>query len=318
MNLRIVGAVHYHPGMGCPAKKRSAGLSKATVDERIEYHALGLLAASDQPLGSPALASYLRGQDIQVAEATAGRVLRELDRRGFTRALSKRGRELTDAGRERLAELTRLERLSDHSSEMLEAVDIRDLDALLDLLYARRAIEPEAARLAAERASPEERQRIGGLSDVQVRKAAVGESPNEVALDFHRLVFEASHNRMLTAIGRILLDSTNDPMASLLDRLADRKSEYPHLAHDHDMIQEAIRIGDAATAERAMRAHIDSLVSAVESSRRLMDSQRPQSSTVASGRAAPLPSREEAISGFRKSLRSLRGQESATSEAGLR
>jgi GntR family transcriptional regulator, transcriptional repressor for pyruvate dehydrogenase complex len=239
-------------------------LAEIHNDTSVEYLSLELLADEVHPVGSPRLAVHLNLRGVPVSEATAGRILRNLDQRGWTQALSKRGRVLTSAGRERFEELRRTERFNGHSSEMRQAVDVGNLDALLDLLRARRAIEPEAARLAAERATPDERRRISSLSREQTQRAEDGQSPNEVALDFHRLVVEASHNRMLTAMARVLLDSTNDPMGSILDQMSGRRAQYPHLAHDHHAIQEAICNGDPDTAEREMRAHLDTLIRAVE------------------------------------------------------
>lgn len=239
-------------------------MTTASAGERIELLTLELLAESDRPIGSPRVVERLANNGITMAEATAGRLLRDFDRRGLTQSFAKRGRILTADGAARLRRLRLLDKLNGHNAEMLRAIDVRDLDALLDLLYVRRALEPEAARLAALRATDEERDQIRAFAAEQVRAIDLGRQPNDAASRFHRAVAEASHNPMLGSIARVLLDSTNDPMGALLDAIGEQTGHHLTFAHDHFGIETAIRNGDAAAAEREMRTHIDELIADVE------------------------------------------------------
>ena len=69
-------------------------------------------------------------------------------------------------------------------------VDVRDLARISEV---RAALEPEAARLAAERATDEERDELAALSDQSKRGA------NLMALDerIHRAIYAAAHNHLL-------------------------------------------------------------------------------------------------------------------------
>ena len=116
---------------------------------RIERIALDTLACADGPVGASRLVEELSQHDIDLSEATAGRFLRSLDRRGLTRPMGKRGRLLTEEGRTRLQQLEILQRQGEHSALLVGAAMPVDIDELIDLLYVRRAVEPEAARHAA-------------------------------------------------------------------------------------------------------------------------------------------------------------------------
>src|SRR5438105_3637408 len=79
--------------------------------------------------------------------------------------------------------------------------DPRFLGEALEL---RRLIEPQAARLAAERATDEQ---ITALAEAHAALEAAGESLDafmEPDLRFHTLLFEAGHNELLEHMGGIL------------------------------------------------------------------------------------------------------------------
>ena len=234
----------------------------------MELTALGLLERSAQPVGSARLAGVLREAGIPVAEATAGRYLRRLDERGLTRTKGpKLGRVITEAGRRRLGELRRLRRQDEHGARVLRAVNGAEVGDLVDLLYVRRAVESEAARLAALRATDEELERIGVLSAFHVREVGEGRDSVEPSMRFHRAVAEASHNRMLVAVGLLLLDPANDPLEGLLAWIALEAGATPDQAADHLRLAEASRRRYAPAAEDRMRAHRDELIRSVEAYR---------------------------------------------------
>lgn len=231
----------------------------------IEFVALGLLAEADEPVGSARLAEGLRQAGIAVAEATAGRFLRQLDERGLTASLgAKRGRVITEAGRGRLAELRVRRRQDRHGERLRGAVRANDVDELIDLLHVRRAVETEAARLAATRATDEELAGLAAFAEALL--AAVGESHEsaEPSMHFHRMVAESSHNRMLIAVTLLLLDPANDPLERVLEAIAlDAGVTMDHVA-DHLRLAAVLRARDASGAEDAMRAHMDRLIRTVE------------------------------------------------------
>jgi DNA-binding FadR family transcriptional regulator len=228
-------------------------------EQKMELIALTLLEEADKPLGAGRLAEIYRSQGIQIAEATAGRFLRSLDEAGLTHRLGKQGRLPTKAGRRRLRELRLRSELTARGTQLAAAAKVQDLRELIDLLHVRRAIEAEAARLAALRAEPRELERITAAADMHVR--CIG-TPGRIghAHDFHLLVAQASHNRMLVAIASLLLEVHNERLAHLLDRLAAEAGLVLDTALEHAALADALRRREPDAAERSMRAHIDKLI----------------------------------------------------------
>lgn len=230
-----------------------------------ELTALELLERTHEPVGSVRLAEAFRQAGIPAAEATAGRYLRRLDEQGLARSPgAKLGRVITAAGEQRLEELRSLQRQDEHGARMLRAASGTGIGELIDLLYVRRVVETEAARLAAQRATDEELAELQALSACHVRAVGEGRDSVEPSMRFHRLVAEASHNRMLIAVVLLLLDPANDPLAKVLARIALDTGATLEQAVDHVGLAEALRTRDASAAEAAMRAHLDGLIRAVE------------------------------------------------------
>lgn len=238
---------------------------------RLERIALTTLASSDGPVGASRLGEELSRHDIEMSEATVGRVLRAFDRRGWTRPLSKQGRLLTDDGLARLHQLELLQRQDEQSAVLVGAATPTDVAELIDLLHARRAIEPEAARQAALRATEAERAAIREIAASHIHNVMDGHDHGSAAYEFHRLVAEASHNKLLHAMAQLTLDSSTASLANLLDFISAEAGALFTFAHEHNDIVHAILAHDADGAEAAMRTHLDDLISVVReySGRRL-------------------------------------------------
>ena len=244
-------------------------MTESTDPSALERITLTLLADSAEPVGSARLAEACRRAGLTIAEATAGRYLRQLDQRGLTHTTgARRGRLITDAGRARLAELQRLRRHDEYGATMLQAVATTEIAELLDLLHVRRAVESAAARLAASRATDVELAQIAAASHQHVRDVRGGHDTVEPSMNLHRLIAEASHNRMLIAVALLLLDSANDPLEKLLGQIALDTGETLDQATDHLLLAATLRSRDPDAAESAMRAHMDKLIHAVATYRR--------------------------------------------------
>lgn len=235
------------------------------VDQtHLEQIALTTLSAAEGPVGASRLAEEFSRHDIHLSEATVGRFLRALDRRGLTRPMGKLGRLLTEEGRARLQHLELLQRQGEQSAVLLGAATPNDIDELIDLLYARRAIEPEAARHAALRATDDERIAIRAVANSHIHHVMDGTEHGAAALNFHRLVAEASHNKILTAVADLTLDSSTSSLSTLLDFISTELGAQFAFAHEHSDIVDAIIARDADGAEAAMRQHVDDLIQVVK------------------------------------------------------
>ncbi len=226
---------------------------------RMELIALGLMARSDGPTGARRLAEAYRREAIDLAEATAGRFLRSLDEIGFTRTVGAQGRVLTDAGRRRLKKLLSQQQIDAQSALVAAAADVRTLDELIDLLHMRRAVEAEAARLAAIRATEEEIERLEAVAAIHT---TCFESCDRVkqSHNFHQLLAQASHNRMVSAVVELLLDPRNDELALLLDRIVVEAGVVSGMVSAHTKIAAALRRRNADKAEQLAREHIEMMI----------------------------------------------------------
>ena len=135
------------------------------------------------------------------------------------------------------------------------------VDQLLSLSELRRGVEPVAAALAAGRATAEQSRALAAaVVDMEVHGRA-GELEPYLRADqaFHRTLLEASGNEMLAALSGLV--------AEVLDGRTHHglmpARPNPEAVALHDAVARAVRTGDAAEAERAMRSIIDEASAAV-------------------------------------------------------
>ncbi|HEU5320595.1 MAG TPA: GntR family transcriptional regulator [Methylomirabilota bacterium] len=122
--------------------------------------------------------------------------------------------------------------------------------SLDQLIEARRLIEPEAARLAAFRATEADLKALGGALD---ERGAAGRHPRAVDIEFHRLVAAAARNPVHAVVTHALLELEAHVVAPRLE-LVDADRVEVDLAHRRIFAAIAERTPEAAQA--AMAAHI--------------------------------------------------------------
>lgn len=234
----------------------------------MELIALSFLDDQAQPVGSPRLVTEFRAAGIDVAEATVGRFLRVLDERGLTVRVGRQGRLITERGRQRLQHLRLVERLDERSAELVRLLHAGETDELIDILHLRRGVEGEAARLAAIRATDEERALLHAFAMSHHERVHAEEDGKPAALNFHLEVARASHSPIVEAAISLLIEPPNDPFMTVLDIITVQAGAQYGFAEEHGAVADAILDGDATAAEQAMRVHIDALIALV---RRFLD-----------------------------------------------
>ncbi len=125
-------------------------------------------------------------------------------------------------------------------------VDVRDLARISEV---RAALEPEAARLAAERATDEELGELAALSN-----RIVG-GTDLMALDesIHRAVYAAAHNHLLEkTLGEYYVLALRIWMIAL-----ERDQDVEEAVEAHRDLVQAIVAGDGDRAAELMRAHVE-------------------------------------------------------------
>ncbi|HWM39462.1 MAG TPA: FCD domain-containing protein [Streptomyces sp.] len=122
---------------------------------------------------------------------------------------------------------------------------------LRSLTMLRSAVEPVAARLAAELATPEECAELTEHALGLVRTSRGEQLPNYLVHDvaFHRVILRASRNEMFARLG--------DVVAAVLTGRTEHEVMFSDPRQEavtmHVQVAEAVREGDGATAERVMR-----------------------------------------------------------------
>ena len=132
---------------------------------------------------------------------------------------------------------------------------------LLSLSELRRGFEPVAAALAAERATPEQgRTLASAVADMEVHGRS-GDLEAYLRADqvFHRTLLQASGNEMIAA----LASTVDEVLAGRTHHDLMPARPNPVAIALHDEVGSAVRRGDAAGAERAMRRIIDEAADAM-------------------------------------------------------
>lgn len=128
-------------------------------------------------------------------------------------------------------------------------------DQLLSLSELRRGVEPVAAALAAERATPAQHGTLAQAVADMVVHASAGDLEAYLVADtrFHRTLLDACGNEMLASLG----DVVAEVLAGRTHHHLMPASPNPAAIRLHEQVAIAIRGGDGAGAEAAMRAIID-------------------------------------------------------------
>ena len=132
-------------------------------------------------------------------------------------------------------------------------VDVRELARLSEV---REVLEPEAARLAAERATDVDRAELGAL----LVELDAGRS-ELIDLDerIHRAVYRAAHNDLLEAT----LEQYYVLALRIWSIALDRAHELEEAVEEHRALLEAIQAGDGDRAADTMRAHVQNFEQAM-------------------------------------------------------
>ncbi len=233
---------------------------RMTDKDEQEYRVLRLLSQAAGPVGSGQLSRMLAASGETLSEATVGRLLRSLDDKGYTKRLGYRGRVLTAAGRKRLEQLERQTQQLHAGFKFINSLKADKLNELLEVLVARRAIERENARLAAEKITDRELAMLREIIERHKRLHREGKIGAAEDVEFHRLIAKASRNRVLLAATDVI--RYNGQLSPALHFI--RTQVRGTIVEDHERILEALEAGDPAAAEQAMIQHLENVMADVK------------------------------------------------------
>jgi DNA-binding GntR family transcriptional regulator len=132
-------------------------------------------------------------------------------------------------------------------------VDVRELARLSEV---REVLEPEAARLAAERATDTDREELSALL---AELDGGGSELMDLDERIHRAVYRAAHNDLLEAT----LEQYYVLALRIWSIALDRAHELEEAVEAHRTLLEAIQAGDGDRAADTMRAHVQNFEQAM-------------------------------------------------------
>lgn len=250
-------------------------------DDNAYLAALDIVAGSEVPVGAWLLRRALSEKSIQVSEATCGRLLRMMEDAGHVEAMSRKGRVATARGQKVLQEWRDRQSRDRTQFAFMQSLKVHNPDELIDVLVARRAMEGEAAALAAENASLEEIGRLRDIVKEHEKALEAGQSAAAENIDFHTTLAEAGKNKVLVAALDVIYRHP-DVMRSLEYIRARAGSK---MAEDHNPVVDAVAERNPEAARQAMIQHINNVVEDVKAYRRglLAEEDRDVGKTEGSG-----------------------------------
>ncbi|MEU1666279.1 FadR/GntR family transcriptional regulator [Streptomyces sparsogenes] len=136
----------------------------------------------------------------------------------------------------------------------LEAADTKA--KVLQIVEVRRAMEGEAAFLAATRATPKDLARMRQALDAIDAAVAAGEEGADEDLAFHRSIAESTGNTVLVSTVRYLGEVLRSGIRVTRANEARRHDFFEAVRQEHHAILAAIEAGDAEAARAAARRHL--------------------------------------------------------------
>ena len=125
-----------------------------------------------------------------------------------------------------------------------------------ELFEARRVVEPEAARLAAERRTDAELEEMRQTLDRHAERIAAGELAVEESVAFHLRIAEAAHNELLAGF----VSSFSELLAERGPILEELPGFQEWELQQHTSVFEPVRDADPELAAERMLAHLDAVV----------------------------------------------------------
>ncbi|MEW9123160.1 MAG: FCD domain-containing protein [Thermotaleaceae bacterium] len=228
---------------------------KQILDEK-EITVLEYVASSGGPVGSWFLVEKLEERNIRISSATIGRILNHLEKLGYLEKEKFKGRIITRKGIEALEKAKTIEKINYHKNELDKMISTKVLEDYIMVLQARKAIERETARLAAQNITEHEIRHIEEILCRQEARYHRKESIAEEDVSFHKAIAKASRNAVLESLYSII--STYGQQSRLFEHIR-AQVRSPYMVSHRDIFY-AISNHDEETAEKCMVQHMENLI----------------------------------------------------------
>ena|SRR5437867_786316 len=127
--------------------------------------------------------------------------------------------------------------------------------ALRDIFEARMLLDPSIAALAADRATPEDIEKLKSILKQQENQMQHGRDGATSDVQFHSAIAEATHNRALIRLAQVLIEI----FAPSRDTFLQSHERAVKSLSFHKRILESIEARSPENARRAMAEHVESV-----------------------------------------------------------
>ena len=220
-----------------------------------ELTILEIIAKTSEPIGSWYIVNEFEELGVTISSATIGRLLNQLEKRGYLEKHGIKGRTITKLGKETIETEHKTLKLEQHKKTLDDLINSNVLHKFLMVLEARKAIERTTARLAAEHISNEELDRLKINIEKQQSDYEDNNSIAQDDIDFHRTIALASRNEALYSLYMML--SLMGQQSELFEEL--RKRVNRHYMSAHKAIYAALKEHSPEKAELSIVRHLDQL-----------------------------------------------------------
>lgn len=214
-------------------------LSAAIVDQ-----ILAGIESGAFPPGRALPAERLLAARLGVSRSSVREAIRILEHTGILDVRTGSGTYVTGAGSAKVAGLRVQAALTGEHSP-------------LDVIAARRGIEPFCAQLAANERHERDVELIRAAVDTQAALTESGGDAEAADLDFHLAVAAATHNQvLLLVVERLVEIMRRGPWADLKHRSREDAAGLLRDVNQHRAVLAAIERANGTVAARAMRTHL--------------------------------------------------------------
>jgi GntR family transcriptional regulator, transcriptional repressor for pyruvate dehydrogenase complex len=222
-----------------------------------------LLLKEIEKAGGPVGASTLC-HNLSYSQATVGRQLDDLEKKGYLKRISNKGRVLTPEGSDYLKSEDVSYSKRKIAIELVTVSIDRGDDTLLEIIRIRELLEPYTAAGAAELANERDIYNLETLAFAHRYSLSQGRSGDEENLSFHLEIARINNNRTLLKTLELLL--TANKAYAEYSKVGEAQRERQ--ITDHFRILNAIRARDAGSARSAMFDHLEDVANDVTQSHR--------------------------------------------------
>jgi GntR family transcriptional regulator, transcriptional repressor for pyruvate dehydrogenase complex len=214
---------------------------------------------ADGPVGASTLCHSLLW-----SQATIGRQLVSLEKQGYVKRVSNKGRVLTSEGYQFLKEEAINNSKHEIAKELVNLSIDSDAETLIEIIRIRELLEPYAAAGAAEQASERDIYHLENLAFSHRYNLSQGLTGNEENLSFHLEIARINNNRMLQKTLELLLTAN----AAYVEFSKVGEDQRELQITNHFRILNAIRNHDPSAARQAMMDHLEDVANDVEHAHR--------------------------------------------------